>query len=384
MREVSISELEGLEEGSFLLIDTRNEDHVQYGSIPGAIHIPEETLLENAERYAGGLSPGRMLIVYCQRGVRSVAVAEALADFGRESASLAGGYLAWLQAVTSEAGNGAKKQEKAEDSIREKFHRQLFSPFAKACKQYELIQDGDRIAVCISGGKDSMLMAKLFQELQRHRKVAFELVFLVMDPGYNNENRRLIERNAKALGIPITVFESTIFDAVDTVEKNPCYLCARMRRGYLYSKARELGCNKIALGHHYDDVIETILMGMLQGGQIQTMMPKLHSTHFDGMELIRPMYLIREADICKWRDWNELHFLQCACHFTDTCTTCHEDGTTSSKRLETKKLIAALKESNPQVEANIFKSVSNVNLSTVIAYKKEGVRHHFLDEYHVK
>ena len=224
-------------------------------------------------------------------------------------------------------------------------------------------------------------MAKLFQELKRHRKVSFELVFLVMDPGYNSENRRMIERNAGSLGIPITIFESTIFDAVDTVEKNPCYLCARMRRGYLYSKAKELGCNKIALGHHYDDVIETILMGMLHGGQIQTMMPKLHSSHFDGMELIRPMYLVREKDICRWRDWNGLHFLQCACHFTDTCTTCHEDGTTASKRLETKKLIADLKESNPQIEANIFKSVSNVNLSTVIAYKKDGVRHHFLDEY---
>ena len=226
-----------------------------------------------------------------------------------------------------------------------------------------------------------MLMAKLFQELQRHRKISFELLFLVMDPGYNDDNRRLLEHNAKTLGVPITVFESTIFNVVDTVGKNPCYLCARMRRGYLYSKAKELGCNKIALGHHYDDVIETILMGMLHGGQVQTMMPKLHSSNFDGMELIRPMYFVREADICKWRDWNELHFLQCACHFTDTCTTCHEDGTTSSKRLETKKLIAALKESNPQIEANIFKSVSNVNLNTVIAYKKDGVRHHFLEEY---
>ena len=226
-----------------------------------------------------------------------------------------------------------------------------------------------------------MLMAKLFQEIQSHRQAKFDLTFLVMDPGYNADNRRLIEYNAKNLGIPITIFESSIFDAVDTVEKSPCYLCARMRRGYLYSKAKELGCNKIALGHHYDDVIETILMGMLHGGQVQTMMPKLHSTNFEGMELIRPMYLIREADICKWRDYNELHFLQCACHFTETCTTCHEGGTTSSKRLETKKLIAELKKTNPQVEANIFNSVSNVNLSTVIAYKEDGVKHHFLDSY---
>jgi tRNA(Ile)-lysidine synthase TilS/MesJ len=274
-----------------------------------------------------------------------------------------------------------EKREKAEKSIQKKFHKQLFSPFARACKTYKLIEDGDKIAVCISGGKDSMLMAKLFQEIQRHRQMEFELVFLVMDPGYNKENRALIESNADALGIPITVFESTIFDTVDEIEKSPCYLCARMRRGYLYSKAKELGCNKIALGHHYDDVIETILMGMLHGAQVQTMMPKLHSTNFEGMELIRPLYLVRESDICAWRDYNELHFLQCACHFTDTCTTCHEDGTTSSKRLETKKLIAELKKTNPYVESNIFRSVENVNLDTVIEYKKDGVRHNFLDEY---
>ena len=381
MKEVSLPELERMEEGSFVLIDTRSTDNVRYGMIPGAIHIPETELMENAEQHARELPSGKTLIVYCQRGVRSIAASEALADCGRESASLVGGYLAWLRAITTKAEDMQEGQKKAEDSIRGKFHKQLFSPFAKACREYRLIEDGDRIAVCISGGKDSMLMAKLFQELQWHRKASFDLVFLVMDPGYNGDNRGLLEYNAKTLGVPITVFESTIFDVVDTVEKNPCYLCARMRRGYLYSKAKELGCNKIALGHHYDDVIETILMGMLHGGQVQTMMPKLHSSNFDGMELIRPMYLVREADICSWRDWNELHFLQCACHFTDTCTTCHEDGTTSSKRLETKKLIAALKEANPQVEANIFKSVSNVNLNTVIAYKKDGVRHHFLEEY---
>ena len=381
MRELSVYELQRLPDGSFLLIDTRSADTVQYGMIPGAIHIPEAELMENAAGMAEELSPNSTLIVYCQRGLRSVAVAEELADCGRECFSLAGGYLAWLRANTNKDEDRVERQKKAEESIRRKFHKQLFSPFAKACKDYQPIQDGDRIAVCISGGKDSMLMAKLFQELQRHRKVSFELLFLVMDPGYNHDNRRLLEYNANILGIPITIFESTIFDVVDTVEKNPCYLCARMRRGYLYSKAKELGCNKIALGHHYDDVIETILMAMLHGGQIQTMMPKLHSTNFEGMELIRPMYLVREADICRWRDWNELHFLQCACHFTETCTTCHEDGTTSSKRLETKHLIAALKETNPHIEANIFNSVSNVNLSTVIAYKKNGVRHHFLDDY---
>ena len=266
----------------------------------------------------------------------------------------------------------------AEESIRKKFHKEIFTPFAKACKNYDLIQDGDHIAVCISGGKDSMLMAKLFQEIQRHRKVSFELTFLVMDPGYNKANRELIESNAKKLGIPVIIFESTIFDAVETIDKSPCYLCARMRRGYLYSKAKELGCNKIALGHHYDDVIETILMGMLYGAQVQTMMPKLHSTNFEGMELIRPLYLIREADICRWRDYNDLHFLQCACHFTENCANGHEEA---SKRLETKKLIAKLKEDNPFVESNIFNSVENVNLSTIISYKKNGETHHFLDEY---
>ena len=273
------------------------------------------------------------------------------------------------------------RQEIAEESIRKKFHKQIFSPFAKACKTYKLISEGDRIAVCISGGKDSMLMAKLFQEIKRHRQMNFELVFLVMDPGYNKENRALIESNAKQLGIPITVFESDIFETVENVGKSPCYLCARMRRGHLYSKAKELGCNKIALGHHFDDVIETILMGMLHSGQIQTMMPKLHSTNFEGMELIRPMYLIREEDICKWRDYNGLRFLQCACRFTENCSTQSEDGTTDSKRLDTKNLIAKLKETNPFVENNIFKSVENVNLNTIIAYKEKGVRHHFLDDY---
>ena len=274
-----------------------------------------------------------------------------------------------------------EKQEKAEKSIQKKFHKELFSPFAKACKIYRLISEGDRIAVCISGGKDSMLMAKLFQELHRYSDFPFELTFLVMDPGYNRKNRELIENNAEALGIPITIFESEIFDAVETIDKNPCYLCARMRRGYLYDHARALGCNKIALGHHYDDVIETILMGMLYGGQIQSMMPKLHSTNFEGMELIRPLYLVRENNICRWRDYNELHFLQCACHFTEANADLLEDEIASSKRLETKKLIAALKKENPFVESNIFRSVENVCLDTVIAYKKNGERHNFLDEY---
>ena len=272
-------------------------------------------------------------------------------------------------------------QEIAERSLIKTYRKTIWNPFIAAVKRYELVCPGDRIAVCISGGKDSMVLAKLMQELLRHTDRPFHLEFLVMDPGYNAANRALIEENARTLGIPITVFESDIFDVTVQVEKNPCYLCARMRRGYLYSHARELGCNKIALGHHFDDVIETILMGMLYGAQVQTMMPKLHSTNFEGMQLIRPMYLIREADIKHWRDYNDLHFIQCACKFTDTCTTCRTDGTSVSKRMEIKNLIAELKKVNPHIESNIFRSVENVNLHTVIAYKKDGVKHSFLEGY---
>lgn len=225
-------------------------------------------------------------------------------------------------------------------SIRKKFHKKIFSRFAKALNEYQMLQEGDRVAVCISGGKDSMLLAKCFQELQRHRKFQFELVFLAMDPGYHAQNRRKIEQNAAIMNIPLKLFESPIFDAADHAEKSPCYLCARMRRGYLYSQAQQLGCNKIALGHHYDDVIETILMGMLFGGQVQTMMPKLHSTNFKGMELIRPLYLVREDDIKHWRDYNGLEFLQCACHFTDACA--NGSGEIRSRRQEVKELIRNL------------------------------------------
>ena len=227
-----------------------------------------------------------------------------------------------------------------------------------------------------------MLMAKLFQELKRHNKFEFDVKFLVMDPGYSPANRKVIEENARKMNIPVTIFESDIFESVFNIEKSPCYLCARMRRGHLYHYAKELGCNKIALGHHYDDVIETILMGMLYGAQIQTMMPKLHSTNFEGMELIRPLYLVREDDIKAWRDYNHLHFIQCACKFTENCTSCNNENI--SKRLETKQLIAELKKVNEYVEGNIFKSVENVNLQTVVAYKQNGVKHHFLDTYDEK
>ena len=268
-----------------------------------------------------------------------------------------------------------------ERSINKRFRKELWAPFMTAIIKYELIQPGDKIAVCISGGKDSMLMAKLMQELHKHTRVPFDLIFLCMDPGYSPINREKIESNARLLEVPLTICETDIFDVANNQEHSPCYLCARMRRGHLYSKAKELGCNKIALGHHMSDVIETVVMAMFNSSKLETMIPKVHSLNFEGMELIRPMYLVREADICAWRDYNDLHFLQCACHFTDTCTTCHEDGTTSSKRLETKKLIAELKKTNPFIESNIFRSVENVNIDTVIEYKKDGVRHNFLDEY---
>ena len=267
-----------------------------------------------------------------------------------------------------------------ERSIVKKFRKEIWRKFTKAINDYELIKDGDKIAVCISGGKDSMLMAKLFQELERHGKKNFEVVFLVMNPGYNDINYQRILDNSKKLNIPLHVFETDIFATVENIEASPCYLCARMRRGYLYSRAKELGCNKIALGHHYDDVIETILMGMLYGGQIQTMMPKLHSTNFDGMELIRPLYLVREEDIIHWSVYNGLEFIRCACRFTEKNENgCEEDKT--SKRAEIKALIKELSQKSSFIEGNIFKSVENVNLNTVVAYKKDGVKHHFLDNY---
>ena len=381
MNEITIEELEGMPKDSYVLIDIRDEGLDAYGMIPGAVHMPIDEADGGDDRRIAEIPAGKKLVFYCQVGRRSRELDGLPCLEGREAFSLRDGYIGYIRSRMADESSREEKRRRAEDSIREKYHEQLFSPFARACRNYQLISEGDRIAVCISGGKDSMLMAKLFQEIQRHRKVSFELVFLVMDPGYNRENRALIESNAAALGIPVTIFESSIFDTVDKAEKNPCYLCARMRRGYLYSRAKALGCNKIALGHHYDDVIETVLMGMLHAGQFRTMMPKVRSSHFEGMELIRPMYLIREKDICAWRDWNDLVFLQCACHFTDTCTTCHEDGTTSSKRLETKKLIAALKKDNPAVEANIFKSMENVDLDAVIGYKENGEKHSFLDSY---
>ncbi len=377
--QLSVQELFAMPENSYQLVDIRDERARSYGVIPGSVALSAEELPESQE-----IDKNKTVVIYCQKGEMSVPAAEALQEAGVDAKSLNGGYLAWLMESMKQKEEAKKEEEtpeylEIEQSIRKKFRKTIWCRFTRAVREYELVKEGDKIAVCISGGKDSMLMAKLFQELKRHNKFNFEVVFLVMDPGYSPANRQIIEANAKRMNIPITIFESDIFDAVFNIEKSPCYLCARMRRGHLYSKAKELGCNKIALGHHYDDVIETILMGMLYGAQMQTMMPKLHSTNFEGMELIRPLYLIREDDIKKWRDSNDLHFIQCACKFTDTCSTCGSENT--SKRVEVKNLIRQLKETNPFVESNIFKSVENVNLSTVIAYKKDGVKHHFLDDY---
>ena len=377
--QLSVQELSAMPEDSYQLVDIRDERARSYGVIPGSVALSAEELSESQE-----IDKNKTVVIYCQKGEMSVPAAEALQEAGVDARSLNGGYLAWLMESMKQKEEAQKEDEtpeyvEIEQSIRKKFRKTIWCRFTRAVREYELVKEGDKIAVCISGGKDSMLMAKLFQELKRHNKFNFEVVFLVMDPGYSPANRQIIEANAKRMNIPITIFESDIFDAVFNIEKSPCYLCARMRRGHLYSKAKELGCNKIALGHHYDDVIETILMGMLYGAQMQTMMPKLHSTNFEGMELIRPLYLIREDDIKKWRDSNDLHFIQCACKFTDTCSTC--GGENTSKRVEVKNLIRQLKETNPFVESNIFKSVENVNLSTVIAYKQGGVKHHFLDDY---
>ena len=377
---ISIEELNRMNPDSYQIIDIRDETEIGHGAIPGAVAVATEEIEGNEK-----IDFSKKLVICCSRGKYSVDVAEELSEKGIDAESLEGGYIAWLidnmkqKEAAEKAGEGSFAKD-VEQSLRKKFRKSIWCKFTKAINEYELVKPGDKIAVCISGGKDSMLMAKLFQELKRHNKFDFEVKFLVMDPGYSPANRQVIEENAKRLEIPIEIFESDIFDSVYNVEKSPCYLCARMRRGYLYSHAQKMGCNKIALGHHYDDVIETILMGMLYSAQFQTMMPKLHSTNFEGMELIRPLYLVREDDIKAWRDYNDLHFIQCACKFTDTCTTCNNEEN-QSKRVEIKQLIAEIKKKNPYVEAHIFKSVENVNIETVIAYKKDGVKHHFLDNY---
>ena len=371
---ITIEELNKLDKDTYQIIDIRDKEEVQKDEMPGAVYVPSDDI-ETSEK----VDLSKKLIICCRIGKISIDVAERLREKGVDAVSFEGGYTAWLlDSIKRKEAESISRD--VEQSIRKKFRKKIWRMFAKAINTYDLVKEGDKIAVCISGGKDSMLMAKLFQELKLHNKFEFEVKFLVMDPGCSPENRKVIEENARKLNIPITIYESDIFESVYNVEKSPCYLCARMRRGYLYKFAKDMDCNKIALGHHYDDVIETILMGMLYSGQVQTMMPKLHSTNYEGMELIRPLYLIREQDIKSWCRYNDLHFIQCACKFTDTCTTCNNEEN-RSKRVEIKELIKTLKQVNPYVEGNIFKSVENVSLEAIVAYKIDGVKHSFLETY---
>ncbi len=383
MQSITIQELLQIPQGERYIFDVRSEADYTRGTIPGAVWVEgdalmeEETHLDTIEQCTG------TRYILCHTGEKSAEVVDFLEQKGIDSVNVEGGYRSFLrmslQQVVAEEDAMLERQKDIERSIIKKFRKPIWRKFTKGINEYDLIQDGDHIAVCISGGKDSMLMAKLLQELKRHGKNNFELTFLVMNPGYNEENWQIIQNNAKILGIPLTVFNTEIFDVVATIEENPCYLCARMRRGYLYNQAKQLGCNKIALGHHFDDVIETTLMGMLYSGKFETMLPKLHSQNFEGMELIRPMYLVKEEDIKAWRDYNDLHFIQCACRFTEMCSSC--GGEKKSKRDEMKGLIRQFRATSDIIETNIFNSTKNVNLDMLIGYKKDGVKHHFLDTY---
>ena len=372
--------------GKWVMLDVRSEEEFLRSSYPGAVSIPQRQFESDPEGSISRLEREKSYLVMCHTGDHSRDIVSLLQDHGIDAANLDGGWRAYLRLSLQrfmEEDQAEKRSEKTaaiERSIIKRFRKTVWSPFTKAVKDYQLIQEGDRIACCISGGKDSFLMAKMLQELQRHGPVRFDLVFLCMNPGYNEDNWQIIKDNAKILGVDLTVFNTEIFDTVAEIDRNPCYLCARMRRGYLYSHAKELGCNKIAIGHHYDDVIETILMGMLYDGKVETMMPRLKSQHFEGMELIRPLYLIREKDIKAWRDANELNFIQCACRFTENCLSC--GGARGSKRDDVKQLIADLARQDPVIEANLFRSVENVSLNAVIGYKdRNGVRHSFLEEF---
>ena len=385
MKTITIEELEALKDAEKTIVDIRPQDQYMRGTFPGAVSLPASRLEEQYEEETARLDKMHPVYVMCHTGEKSQEWVRRLTGDGFDAVNVEGGYRAWLRLSLSRFVGGEseadreEKRARIEQSIIKKFRKPIWRAFTRALNTYDLIQEGDKIAVCISGGKDSMLMAKLFQELKKHGKFQFETVFLVMNPGYNADNWKIIQDNAKVLGIPLTVFETQIFDTVADIDKNPCYLCARMRRGYLYSHAKELGCNKIALGHHFDDVIETILMGMFYGGKVETMMPKLHSQNFEGMELIRPMYLIKEDDIIAWRDYNQLNFIQCACRFTENCVSC--GGGRGSKRDEMKELIREFRKQGDIIEKNIFRSVHNVNLRTIIGYHKDDMEYNFLDDY---
>lgn len=379
MESINIEELELINQNDRVIIDIRSREDFEKETIPGAVNIP----LDGFQVSQLDMNQEKPIYILCHTGERSKDVVDALQLAGYQAFNIEGGYRSYLRLnlsrLVQKEDEIKERRGDIERSIIKKYKKTVWRQFTKGINEYELIQDGDKIAVCISGGKDSMLLAKLMQELKKHGRNNFEVEFLVMNPGYNEENWTIIENNAKLLGIPIKVFRTEIFDIVAGVDDSPCYLCARMRRGYLYAKAKELGCNKIALGHHYDDVIETILMGMMYNGQIETMMPKLHSTNFEGMELIRPLYLVKEAAIKAWRDSNDLHFIQCACRFTENCASC--GGAKGSKRDEMKELIQQFRQKDEIIEKNIFRSVENVNMAKVIGYKKDKKKYNFLENY---
>ncbi len=380
---IGLTDIENLDLDSVQLVDIRPKEVYAFGTIPGAVNITA-TRDDMDGLYA--LDKGKTVYIFCQSGEISGEITDKLRERGYNAYHLGVGYLGYLKEVMKSNDAAAyaesfdmQRCKEIERSIIKTYRKSIWRKFVKGINTYKMINEGDKIAVCISGGKDSMLMAKCIQEIHRHGVVKFDVEYLVMDPGYNPMNRKRIEDNARTLGLPIHIFETDIFNSVAKVEDHPCYLCARMRRGYLYKEAQKLGCNKIALGHHFDDVIETILMGMLYGAQIQTMMPKLHSTNHPGMELIRPLYMVKEKDIIAWAKKNDLQFIQCACRFTDSCTSCNSE--VKSKRQEMKELIAQFRKTSPYIEKNIFNSVQNVNLSTIIGYHDGDREYNFLDDY---
>lgn len=386
MKTITIEELEALKDAEKTIVDIRPQDQYMRGTFPGAVSLPASRLEEQYEEETARLDKMHPVYVMCHTGEKSQEWVRRLTGDGFDAVNVEGGYRAWLRLSLSRFVGGEseadreEKRARIEQSIIKKFRKPIWRAFTRALNTYDLIQEGDKIAVCISGGKDSMLMAKLLQLLQRHSDVPFEIVNLVMDPGYNAVNRQKIESNAALLHIPVTSFETNIFDVTSGIEQSPCYLCARMRRGYLYSKARELGCNKIALGHHFSDVVETTVMGMFYGSQLQAMPPKLRSRNFPGMELIRPMYCIHEDDIIAWQRYNGLEFIQCACRFTERAAAHGNDGS-SSKRQEVKLLLRELRRKNPDIEKSIFHSIHSVCLDTMVGYKSSGVEHTFVDCY---
>ncbi len=374
MKNITIEELNRLDQDKITIIDIRKPEEYRCGTYKNAVNLPYgET---------DKIPKDKPVYVLCHTGNNSIPVVEDLERQGFEAYNIEGGWRSYVRLHLAESLKSeelAKRTADIERSIIKKFRKKIWCRFTKAIQIYDLLAPGDKIAVCISGGKDSMLLAKLMQEIQKHGKFPFELVFLCMNPGYNADNWQIIQDNAKLLGIPLTVFKSEIFDTVAEIDKNPCYLCARMRRGYLYSEAKKLGCNKIALGHHFDDMIETVLMGMLYSGKVETMLPRLKSQNFEEMELIRPLYMVKEENIKAWRDYNKLSFIQCACRFTEHCATC--GGGSGSKREQMKELIKKFREESPLIEENIFQSVHNINLATVIGWHKGEEKHSFLDEF---